>query len=116
MSCSNPQHKHPGQADPQHLALEAASVGVLLLPTWWLVAKATTAMRLGFTSNEAKAALDVALAGALFHVVAEEFGVNAWFLTNSYAAKKAFATVDGSANVSDDMVDLRFNYGFPLQP
>lgn len=114
MSCSNPAHKHSQHADPKQLAFEAAAVGVFLVPAWWLVSKATSVMRLGFTTNEGKAVLDIALAGALFHIASEEFGVNAWFLTNSHAAKKAFSSVDGSANVSDDMVDLRFNYGLPL--
>ena len=92
------------------LAQEAVVVGVALVPLWWLVVKATDAMRLGL-DTKTKAALDVGLAGALIHLVAEESGVNTWYLANSHAAKKAFAKVDGAGNVSDDMVDLRFNYG-----
>jgi hypothetical protein len=70
----------------QQLALEAAVVGVGIIPIWMLVRRATTAMNI--YGN--KAIIDVALAGAAFHLLAEESGLNTWYLTNGYAAQKAF--------------------------
>ena len=70
----------------QQLALEAAVVGVGIIPIWMLVRRATMAMNI--YGN--KAIIDVALAGAVFHLLAEESGLNTWYLTNGYAAQKAF--------------------------
>jgi len=89
------------------LGREALAVGVAVIPLWWLVRKATMTMSLGLT-NESKEILDVALSAALLHLVAEETGVNAWYLTNSFAAQKAFSKLDGVV-VSSDMGGLRFN-------
>ena len=71
----------------QQLALEATVVGIGLIPVWMLVRRATTAMRITGTS---KGMIDVALAGAAFHLLAEESGLNTWYLSNSYAAQKSF--------------------------
>jgi hypothetical protein len=70
----------------QQLALEAAVVGVGLIPMWMLVRRATTAMNI----YGGKEIIDIALAGAAFHLLAEESGLNTWYLTNGYAAQKAF--------------------------
>ena len=70
----------------QQLALEAAVVGVGLIPIWMLVRRATTAMNI-YGNKEI---IDIALAGAAFHLLAEESGLNTWYLTNGYAAQKAF--------------------------
>jgi len=75
---------------PSHdkLYKEAAIVGVALVPMWYAVARFTAAVQLG---GSYKALIDVALAGALFHLAAEESGLNTYYLTNSYAHEKAFA-------------------------
>jgi hypothetical protein len=75
---------------PSHdkLYKEAAIVGVALVPMWYAVARFTAAVQLG---GSHKALIDVALAGALFHLAAEESGLNTYYLTNSYAHEKAFA-------------------------
>ena len=91
----------------EQLALEAMVVGVGLVPMWWLVTKATTAMRFGGGS---KAFLDVALAGALFHLAAEESGLNTWYLAHSHAAQKAFAR-DFRGNVLHGDMDDVWSYG-----
>jgi hypothetical protein len=93
--------------DPAQLAREAFVVGVAIIPLWWTVRQVTTAMSLGFTS-ENKATLDVALSAALLHLVAEETGVNTWYLTNSFAAQKAFSKLDGVV-VSSDLGGLRLD-------
>jgi len=94
--------------DPAQLAREAFVVGVAIIPLWWTVRQVTTAMSLGFSSMENKATLDVALSAALLHLVAEETGVNAWYLTNSFAAQKAFSKIDGVV-VSSDLGGLRLD-------
>ena len=75
---------------PDHAKLykEAAFVGIALVPMWILVSKFTTAMQL---SSPNKAALDIMLAGAMFHLTAEETGLNAYYLTNSYAHDRNFS-------------------------
>lgn len=84
MDCNHALHGHT--LDASQLYTEAASVGLLLVPTWWAVSKLTTALRVGGTW---KPAFDVALSGFLFHMAAEETGMNEWYLFHSYAAQKA---------------------------
>jgi hypothetical protein len=67
---------------------EAIVVGAALVPVWFAVSKLTTVTRINFSG---KPALDVFIAGVLFHLIAEETNVNEWFLTQSFAAKKALA-------------------------
>ena len=95
--CDHPEHQH--EAKPQQLFLEAFIVGATIVPLWWLVAKATTAMRINITD---KSAMDVALTGFFYHLIAEESGLNGYYLTNSYASQKAF-----SASFSDASTVLR---------
>jgi hypothetical protein len=83
MMCEHPAHKHT--LEPWRLYQEATSVGILLVPVWFLTSKATEAVKIGGT---AKPFVDVALAGFLFHLVAEESGMNEWYLSHSYAAQK----------------------------
>jgi hypothetical protein len=93
--------------DRQQLALEAAVVGIGLVPMWWLVTKATTAMRI---TGDSKGFIDVALAGALFHLAAEESGLNTWYLAHSYAAQKAF-TADSRGHVLRSDMDALWSSG-----
>ena len=75
---------------------------VALVPVWLAISTATTVMRLEFSG---KTALDVFLSGFLFHIVAEETGVNTWFLTNSHASKKQFAdTIGGEIHNAVDAI------------
>jgi hypothetical protein len=67
--------------------MEAASVGIALVPLWFAVSRFTAAVRFGGMYKEV---IDVALSGALFHFVAEEMGVNTYYLTNSHAYQKSF--------------------------
>ncbi len=83
MTCRHPAHQHT--LEPWRLYHEATSVGLLLVPVWFLTSKATEAVKIG---GKAKPYVDIALAGFLFHLVAEESGMNAWYLTHSYAAQK----------------------------
>ena len=83
MTCQHPAHQHT--LEPWRLYQEATSVGLLLVPVWFLTSKATEAVKIG---GKTKPYVDIALAGFLFHLVAEESGMNAWYLTHSYAAQK----------------------------
>ena len=64
---------------------EAFAVGIAFVPMLFLVTKATTALRF---YGESKPYVDGAIAGFLFHITAEETGVNEWYLTESHAANK----------------------------
>jgi hypothetical protein len=65
----------------EQLLTEAVSVGALMVPWFFLVSGATSA--LGFRDN--KDVIDLFLSGATFHLAAEFSGVNAWYLNNSAA-------------------------------
>lgn len=81
--CDHPEHNHT--VPSKQLYIEATSVGALLVPMWWLVSKATTAMRF---KGDSKPFLDIFVSGFLFHIAAEETGLNEWYLYNSFAALK----------------------------
>ncbi len=88
---------------------EAAFVGISLVPMWFIVAQFTLATRVLSSSPQLKTMFDVALAGALFHLTAEETGLNQYYLTNSYAYEKSF-----SHEFKKDehcAVDLRLDWG-----
>ena len=78
--------------DHSQLYKEAAFVGISLVPMWFVVAQFTLATRVLTDTPHLKAMLDVAVAGALFHMTAEESGLNNYYLTNSYAYQKSFST------------------------
>jgi NADH:ubiquinone oxidoreductase subunit 4 (subunit M) len=77
--------------DPTQLYKEAAFVGIALVPMWYLVAQFTTATMVYAASPQMKTMVDVALAGALFHLAAEESGLNHYYLTNSHAYQQSFS-------------------------
>jgi hypothetical protein len=80
---------------------EAAFVGISLVPVWFVISQFTTAMHI---SDKHKAWIDIALAGSIFHLLAEESGLNTYYLTNSYASKKAFsAKFKDEHNVDDGL-------------
>ena len=83
MLCNHPAHDHT--LEHSRLYQEATSVGLLLVPMWWAVSRATVAVKIG---GSAKPFVDVAVAGFLFHLAAEESGLNQWYLAHSYAAQK----------------------------
>ncbi len=95
--------------DPTQLYKEAAFVGIALVPMWFLVAQFTTATLVYAKSPQMKTMVDVALAGALFHLAAEESGLNHYYLTNSYAFQQSF-----SREYKDERrgaVDVRIDFG-----
>jgi hypothetical protein len=99
MPCDDDSCTHKN-SDTKSLYTEALVVGAALVPLWFGVSKATEATRIDFSG---KTALDVFIAGFLFHLIAEESGVNAWFLTNSHAAQKTFAdTIEGPSHDRQD--------------
>ena len=77
--------------DPTQLYKEAAFVGIALVPMWYLVAQFTTATMVYVSSPHMKTMVDVAIAGALFHLTAEETGLNHYYLTNSHAYQQSFS-------------------------
>ena len=77
--------------DPTQLYKEAAFVGIALVPMWYLVAQFTTATMVYVGSPQMKTMVDVAIAGALFHLTAEETGLNNYYLTNSFAYQQSFS-------------------------
>jgi hypothetical protein len=78
--------------DHTQLYKEATFVGIALVPMWYAVTKFTLATRVLNNNPQAKAMLDVLIAGILFHLTAEESGLNTWYLTNSYAFQHSFST------------------------
>jgi hypothetical protein len=76
--------------DHSQLYKEAAAVGIALVPMWYAVSLFTTATKVLNNSPQMKAMMDVAVSGFLFHLTAEESGLNVWYLSNSYAYKKSF--------------------------
>ena len=77
--------------DPTQLYKEAAFVGIALVPIWYLVARFTTATMVYAGSPQMKTMVDVAIAGALFHLAAEDAGLNTYYLTHSYAYQQSFS-------------------------
>lgn len=73
--------------------VEATVVGAALIPMWLAVSQATAATRFG---GQWKSLADIFISGFLFHVLAEESGVNDWYLTNSAAAHKVLGTFRGN--------------------
>ena len=92
MTCQHEEHK---RVDRTQLYGEALVVGATLVPVWAAVTQATTAAH-------SKQVIDVFLTGILYHLLAEELGVNTWFLTHSHAASNA------SASLVDDSI-IRFD-------
>ena len=86
MKCGHSKHYH--REPREQLYMEATTVGAALVPMWWSVSQFTTAVKI---TGPYKQVLDVALAGFLFHIAAEESGLNAWYLSHSHAAKKQFS-------------------------
>ena len=89
--CAHSRHQH--KEPREQLYKEATFVGLALVPMWWYVSQFTTAVNI---KGPYKPVVDVALSGFLFHLGAEESGLNTWYLTHSHAAKKQF-----SRNFSD---------------
>jgi len=76
---------------PAQLYKEAAFVGIALIPMWFAVAQFTIATKVFSSSPQLKTMIDVAVAGALFHLTAEESGLNHYYLTHSHAYQKSFS-------------------------
>ncbi len=90
----------------QQLIAEASVVALGMVPLWWLTSRFTTSMK---WFSDSKPALDVALASFAFHILAEESGVNEWYLTNSYSAQKVFKRDMREGHVSVDNSDLWYS-------
>lgn len=98
MTC---EHEHHRRANSSQLVTEAVTVGLALVPMWFGISRLTAAARL---PAQWRSWLDVALSGAVFHLVAEESGLNTWYLTNGHAARTAILhhqSVDDPACVDD---------------
>lgn len=72
-----------------------------MVPLLWAVSRTTTALQF---NGPDKMYMDAALSGFIFHLTAEETGVNAWYLNNSYAATKLLKANQG--NVLRDALGL----------
>ena len=66
---------------------EALVVGAASLPSYYFTHAVVSAV-MPTTSDGFKEFVSVFVSGALFHLVCEETGVNAWYLDNSVAAMK----------------------------
>jgi hypothetical protein len=77
--------KRSHEAYERQVYQEAAVVGLTMLPMWVLVSRATDFFGI---RPVWKSALDVALAGAAFHLIAEESGVNAWYVQHGAAVQQ----------------------------
>lgn len=89
------------------LYTEAATVGLALIPMYYLVSRATTFFSVDLFVGSSKQPVDLFLSGALFHLLAEESGVNEWYLTNSHAAQKIMDTVANDHPIHRDLDWLR---------
>ena len=77
-----------GQSHGSALAVEALAVGVSTALAYWILHKAVNRLAMNQT-DMTKDLITAGVAGGLLHIVAEETGINNWFLTNSVASKKA---------------------------
>jgi hypothetical protein len=95
--------------DHAQLYKEAAFVGISLVPMWFVVTQFTLATKVLTGSPQLKAMLDVVIAGSLYHLAAEESGLNHYYLTNSYAYQKSFS----SEFKKDEHcpIDIRMDWG-----
>ena len=98
--------------DLTRLYKEAAFVGIALVPMWYLVAQFTTATMVYVSSPHMKTMVDVAIAGALFHLTAEETGLNNYYLTNSYAFQQSFSREYNDERRGAFDVRIDFGHGF----
>ena len=96
------EHEEHRRVDRTQLYGEALVVGASIIPVWAAVTQVTTIARINF---ESKPLIDVFLSGFLYHLLAEELGVNTWYLTNSHAANNVLAS-----HVDDSV--LRFDLGW----
>ena len=71
----------------EQLLLEAGFVGVALLPLF-TVTDSILKFYQPKVKDSVRTAMAVALAGALFHLLAEESGLNTWYLSHSHASQK----------------------------
>jgi hypothetical protein len=94
--------------DHSQLYKEAGFVGISLVPMWFVVSQFTLATKV-LPGSPFKAMLDVAIAGALFHLTAEESGLNHYYLTNSYAYQKSFSA-EFKQNDEHCPIDLRMDW------
>ena len=95
--------------DHSQLYKEAAFVGISLVPMWFIVTQFTLATKVLTGAPQLKAMLDVVIAGSLYHLTAEESGLNHYYLTHSYAYQKSF-----SREFKKDehcAIDIRLDWG-----
>jgi hypothetical protein len=73
---------------------EAVFVGITMLPLWMLVQQSTAFMRIEWRHKDK---LDVLLAGVLYHLIAEDTGLNEFYAKNGAAVKKLLSnTTEGA--------------------
>ena len=93
-----------GQSHASALAVEALATGVSVALAYWVLHKAVNRVAMN-QPDMTKDLITAGLAGGLLHIIAEETGVNNWFLTNSVASKKATqATLIVKQNVTGSTV------------
>lgn len=87
---------------------EAAAVGIALVPMFYLVSRTTALLNVDVWVGQNKQTLDLFVSGVLFHLLAEESGLNEWYLTNSHAAQKQLHTIaNDNDTVHSDLDWLR---------
>lgn len=88
--------KEPSRRKEEHeeqVYQEAVFVGLTMLPIWLLVQQSTTLFRIGWRHKDK---LDVVLAAASYHLIAEATGLNEFYAKNGAAVKKLLASsLDG---------------------
>jgi len=94
--CHHKEHNHKIKDGRRKLLVEALTVGVSLVPLYWIISKITT--NITTAPPESKALLDAALTGFAFHLTAEASGLNAWYLTHGYAAEKQISRLADKQN------------------
>jgi hypothetical protein len=96
-------HEDHQNNDTQTLYTEALGVGLTLVPVWFAVRAATTAVR---WRGPWKEVADVVLAGFLYHLTAEHVGLNDWYVANGHVAQKSFRALKQQGDVVADVSDM----------
>ena len=91
------------EAYEEQVMQEAMFVGVSFLPVWFLIQSATSFVNIRWQHKDK---LDVALSGFVYHLIAENVGINEFYARHGGAVKKLLSNTlegvsDGSVVVSD---------------
>lgn len=85
---------------------EAVFVGATFLPMWWIVKRSTAFFNI---TPDKKEALDIFLAGAVYHIVAESIGLNEYYTKHGASVKKML--LENIESIEDGRVVSNSDFG-----